>query len=106
MKKSQCYLAILNRDKDVCFRLVDSFLEAVTDPNGNSFNIHFHKWVGGWSATEETTGIKCVPSVYKTRELCRQAVLECCDLYKKLLSSESSLNVALKLKEWRMKHDN
>ena len=100
MKKSQCYRACIV-DKRLEFVLTDSYLEVITDAYDNPYNIHFHKVGDEWSATEESTGARCVPGTYKTKALCREKVLECSCLYKKLLSTTSMIETAIKLKKFK-----
>ena len=102
MKKSQCYRACLNNMK-IDFVLTDSYLEVITDAYDNKWNIHFHKVGDEWSATEETTGARCVPGTYRTKALCREKVMECSCLYKKLLSTKPMIEAAEKLKEFKEK---
>lgn len=101
MKKSQCYRACRGEDKELLFILTDTRLEVVTDENGNSYNIHFHKLDKMWSATEENSGMLCVPGRYVTLELCYEAVLRCRNVYKRALSTEYSMNIQNKLKEFK-----
>lgn len=102
MKKSQCYRACLNNTK-IVFVLTDSYLEVITDAYDNKWNIHFHKVGDEWSATEETSGARCVPGTYRTKALCREKVMECSCLYKKLLSTKPMIEAAEKLKEFKEK---
>ena len=101
MKKSQCYIACRGENKELIFKLTDSFVHIVTDPQGNSFNIHFHQVGTTWSATEESTGVRCVPRYYNTRDECQAAVVLFCSEYKRLLSSEWSIDLKKKLKEFK-----
>ena len=100
MKKSHCYRACMN-NKKLDFVLTESYLEVITDAYDNTYNIHFHKVGDEWSATEESTGARCVPDTYQTRALCRERVIECSCLYKKLLSTPPMLESAKKLKAYK-----
>jgi hypothetical protein len=88
-------------NKVLTFVPTDSYLEVITDAYDNKYNIHFHKVGDEWSATEETTGARCVPGTYETRALCREKVIECSCLYKKLLSTKHMIEAAEKLKEFK-----
>lgn len=105
MKKSQCYRVCRGEDKQLLFVLTDSFLEVVTDGFGNSYNIHFHKVNDEWSATEESSGMKCVPGTYRTRSLCYAMVQHVCDTYKRLLSTAYCCSIKAKLKEFKEKEN-
>ena len=100
MKKSSCYRACLNKGR-YTFVPTDSYLDVIEDAYGNKFKIHFHKVGEEWSATEETTGARCVPGTYQTKALCREKVLECSCLFKKLLSTKAMIETAEKLKEFK-----
>ena len=86
MKKSFCYRACRDKEKGIIFIKTDSYLEVVTDRDGNKFNIHFHKVGDEWSATEETSGLRCVPGTYRTKALCHDEVMKVKDMYADLLS--------------------
>ena len=100
MKKSQCYRACLSNHR-ITFIPTESYLEVIKDAYDNTYNIHFHKVGDEWSATEESTGARCVPGTYRTKALCREKVLECSCVYKKLLSTKSMIEAAEKLKEYK-----
>ena len=101
MKKSQCYRACRDENKEITFCLTDSFLEVVTDDQGNSFNIHFHRIGETWSATEETTGARCVPGMYGTRRDCFDAAYRVRGEYKRLLSTEFCIDLKERLKKFK-----
>ena len=101
MKKSQCYRACKGADNKVVFVLTDSLLEVVTDSEGNKYNIHFHRVGSEWAATEEKSGMRCVPYTYRTRKRCYVEVMKCLDLYKRLLAQEQVVAMANALKEYK-----
>lgn len=100
MTRSQCYRTV-PRFGQTTFVLTDSYGEVITDAYDNTFNIHFHKVNDGWSATEESTGARCVLDIYETIEICREKVLECSCLYKKLLSTKPMLEMKERLKAFK-----
>ncbi len=65
MQKSTCYRLIKPKEIGVeGYVLTPSWLEIFKDTNGKEFRIHFHKievapGIFKWSATEESTGLKC-----------------------------------------------
>lgn len=78
MKKSQCYRIVRNpATKANEYVLTPSYLE-VFEYNGKEIKIHFHRIevapkVFKWSATEESTALKCTPD-YDTKQACYEAV--------------------------------
>ena len=88
MKKSFCYRACRDANKNLYFEKTPSLLEIVTDRDGNEFRIHLHKIGEEWSATEESTGLRCVPApdTYRTKDLCLDAVRRVTHLYDKLIN--------------------
>lgn len=101
MKKSQCFRACKYKNNEIVFMPTESFLDVITDSEGNKFNIHFHKIGGYWSATEESTGLRCSRGTHRTRQLCYENVLEYRDAYSWILALESSVDLARKLKEYK-----
>jgi hypothetical protein len=88
MKKSFCYRACRDKEKGISFVKTPSYLEVVTDRDGNKFNIHIHRVGDEWSATEESTGLRCVPApgTFPTRNECHDVVMRVKDRYAYLLS--------------------
>ena len=105
MKKSQCYRACRDKNKEIIFCLTDSFLEVITDDQGNSFRIHFHRIGDAWSATEETTGARCVPCIYYTRRECFDDAYRIRGEYKRLLSTKSCIDLMERLKKFKEKQN-
>lgn len=91
MKKSFCYRACRDGDKNLYFEKTPSLLEIVTDRDGNEFRIHYHRINNMWSATEESTGLQCTPQTYRTKDLCIDAVMRVKDKYDKLVNYGSNV---------------
>lgn len=65
MQKSTCYRLFKNKDTGASeYILTPSYLEIMKDSNGKEFRIHFikiqHEKYVEWTATEESTGLKCI----------------------------------------------
>jgi hypothetical protein len=66
MQKSTCYRLVRNDKTGASeYILIPSYLEVMKDITGKEYNIHIHKvtypsGISEWSATEESTGLKCI----------------------------------------------
>ena len=82
MQKSTCYRLIKNFKTGATeYVPINSYLEVFKDSSGKEFRIHFHKIevapkIFKWSATEESTGLKCNPCDRDTKKEVYQAMLE------------------------------
>lgn len=82
MIKSTCYRLIRNNSTGATeYVLTPSYLEIFKDSSGKEFRIHFHKIevapkIFKWSATEESTGLKCSTYDRDTKKEAYEAMLE------------------------------
>lgn len=65
------------------------------DSNGNEFRIHFHKviyksGVTEWSATEESTGLKCIDNNKPTKKEPYERMLEIVPVLNHVLSRHTN----------------
>jgi hypothetical protein len=100
-KKSVCYRALKSKDKGIFFEETPSYMEVVTDNEGNEFNIHIHKVGYKWSATEESTGLRCVRGTYRTRKECEEEIQAVKHLYYKTTRLGEAPTYAQKLKKYK-----
>lgn len=98
--KSVCYRALKGKD-GIFFVKTPSLLEVVTDSEGNTFNIHIHTVGNKWSATEESTGLRCVRGTYRTIKECEEEIQAVKHLYYKTTRLGEAPQYAIKLKKYK-----
>ena len=109
MKRSECYRLVKNGATGVTeYILTPSYLEVFKDEDGNEYRIHIHKIevapkIFKWSATEESTGLKCSIKDYTTKAECYEGVKGILPAMKKCMSMHN--HYIEKLRDFKDKHN-
>lgn len=112
MQKSTCYRLIRNPEtKKNEYVLTPSYLEIFKDENGNEIKVHIHRIevapkIFKWSATEESTALKCTWKDFTTKKECYDFILQLLPNMAKLIKQNE--HYVFKLLEFKegLKHEN
>ena len=104
MQKSTCYRLMKNKTTGASeYVITDTWLEIFKDSSGKEFRVHFHKVKTGegelWSATEESTGLRCVRREYQLRREAYADIVEFLPHFNAIMSRYTHYHE--KLRYWK-----